>query len=292
MHKKHIMIKIQNTGGRMYYNIVLNSLNKKTDPQALKIISKLACENRDLIEARTFPTIICRYATPDEVSFYKELQEKYSLDLVFKEIKTADNVFELFNAELKQGEQEDIHLKDKPEIINRLQDGLDVLEEKEACEDDFNLSSEMIKSKIRERKEVLTSKFKPLSIYFVFVMWAAVAVLLSFSQMYDWPTKIFVMSCIFCVAMAGAIIYDYIRFKKKKTYYSSEDYYLSLIQDLTEENHKKNLALHRIENMIDTLQARTCLTLLSTEKRNVETVKEYLVQLNTLKSINEIFSLH
>ena len=134
----------------MYYNIVLNSLNKKTDPQALKIISKLACENRDLIEARTFPTIICRYATPDEVSFYKELQEKYSLDLVFKEIKTADNVFELFNAELKQGEQEDIHLKDKPEIINRLQDGLDVLEEKEACEDDFKLSSEMIKSKIRD----------------------------------------------------------------------------------------------------------------------------------------------
>lgn len=276
----------------MYYNIVLNSLNKKTDPQALKIIGKLACENRDLIESRTFPTIICRYATPDEVEFYKELQEKYSLDLVFREIKTADNIFNLFNSELKQGEQEDIHLKDKPEIINKLQDGLDVLEEKECCEDDFKNASEMIRSKIRERQENLTSKFKPFSIYFTFIVWVAISALLSFSQMYDWPTKIFVMSCIFCVTMCGAIIYDYVMFKRKKKFYGSEDYYLSLIQNLTEENHKKNLALHRIENMVDTLQARTCLTLLSTEKRNIETVKEYLVQLNTLKSINEIFSLH
>jgi hypothetical protein len=65
-----------------------------------------------------------------------------------------------------------------------------------------------------------------------------------------------------------------------------------ILQELIEQNHKKNIAIHRIENMIDTLQVRHCLTLLPTEYRNIERVEEYLIQLNTLKSINEIFSLH
>ena len=279
-------------GGPMYYNIVLNSLNANVSKKGRELIKRLACENKDLIDAKTFPVVICRYATAEEVSFYKELQKEYSFDFIFKEIKSSDNVFETFNTELKQGEQEDIHLKEKPEIINRLQDGLDVLREQESCTDDFKRASEIIKSKIREKRENIAAKFKPVSIYFVFIVWVAVCVLMALSQTYTWETKILVCSGIFCVSMAAALIYDFIVFKKNKTYYLSEDYSMLILQELIEQNHKKNIAIHRIENMIDTLQVRHCLTLLPTEYRNIERVEEYLIQLNTLKSINEIFSLH
>lgn len=276
----------------MYYNIVLNSLNANVSKKGRELIKRLACENKDLIDAKTFPVVICRYATVEEISFYKELQKEYSFDFVFKEIKSSDNVFETFNTELKQGEQEDIHLKEKPEIINRLQDGLDVLREQESCTNDFKRASEIIKSKIREKRENIAAKFKPVSIYFVFIVWVAVCVLMALSQTYTWETKILVCSGIFCVSMAAALIYDFIVFKKNKTYYLSEDYSMLILQELIEQNHKKNIAIHRIENMIDTLQVRHCLTLLPTEYRNIERVEEYLIQLNTLKSINEIFSLH
>ena len=276
----------------MYYNIVLNSLNANVSKKGRELIKRLACENKDLIDAKTFPVVICRYATSEEISFYKELQKEYSFDFIFKEIKSSDNVFETFNTELKQGEQEDIHLKEKPEIINRLQDGLDVLREQESCTDEFKKASEIIKSKIREKRENIAAKFKPVSIYFVFIAWIAVCILMALSQTYTWETKILVCSGIFCVSMAAALIYDFIVFKKNKTYYLSEDYSMLILQELIEQNHKKNIAIHRIENMIDTLQVRHCLTLLPTEYRNIERVEEYLIQLNTLKSINEIFSLH
>ena len=279
-------------GGPMYYNIVLNSLNPNVSKKGRELIKRLACENKDLIDAKTFPVIICRYATTEEISFYKELQKEYSFDFIFKEIKSSDNVFETFNTELKQGEQEDIHLKEKPEIINRLQDGLDVLREQESCTNDFKRASEIIKSKIREKRENITAKFKPVSIYFVFIVWIAVCILMALSKTYTWETKILVCSGFFCVSMAAALIYDFIVFKKNKTYYLSEDYSMLILQELIEQNHKKNIAIHRIENMIDTLQVRHCLTLLPTEYRNIERVEEYLIQLNTLKSINEIFSLH
>ena len=276
----------------MYYNIVLNSLNADVDKNGKELIKRLACENKDLIESRTFPVVVCRYATAEEVSFYKELQKKYLFDFSFKEIKSSDNVFENFNTELKQGEQEDIHLKEKPEIINRLQDGLDVLKEQECCAEDFKKASEIIKSKIREKKENISAKFKPVSIYFTFVIWVAICALLAFSQSYTWETKIFICSCIFCVVMVAAVIYDFIIFKKNQKYYLSEDYSMLILQELIEQNYKKNVSIHRIENMIDTLQVRRCLTLLPTEDRNIEKVEEYLIQLNTLKSINEIFALH
>ncbi len=207
----------------MYYNILLNSLNANVSKEGRSLIKKLACENKDLIDSKTFPVVICRYATVEELTFYKELQKKYSYDFSFKEIKSSDNIFEIFNIELKQGEQEDIHLKEKPEIINKLQDGLDVLREKEVCSEDFHNASDIIQSKIREKRENLTSKFRPMSIYFVFILWVAVSVLMACSQIYTWETKIFICSCMFCCSMLAAIIYDYVVFKKNKKYYESEE---------------------------------------------------------------------
>ena len=276
----------------MFYNIILNSLDSKINPNGISIIKNLACENKDLIELKTFPVIICRYATAEEVSFYKELQREYGFDLSVKEVKNSDNVFELFKVEIKQGEQEDIHLKEKPEIINKLQDGLDVLREEEECREDFGNSSEMIQSKIREQCEKKNLKFVPTSIYFVFVIWAVITLLLMLSQMYNLDTKLFVSGCVFCVSMGGSLIYDYLQFKKAKKYYDSEEYKQSILQEIVKQNQIKNLSIHRIENMIDTLQARNCLTLLPTQNRSIVQVEEYLKQLNTLKSINEIFSLH
>jgi hypothetical protein len=276
----------------MFYNIILNSLDSTINPKGISVIKNLACENKDLIDSETFPVIICRYATAEEVYFYKELQKEYGFDLSVKEVKNSDNVFELFKVEIKQGEQEDIHLKEKPEIINKLQDGLDVLREEECCREDFVNASEMIQSKIREQREKKKLKFTPVSIYFVFIIWAAITLLIMFSQMYTMDTKLFVSGCVFCVSMGGALIYDYVQFKKSKQYYDSEKYKMSILQEIASQNQNKNLSIHRIENMIDTLQARNCLTLLPTQNRNVVQVEEYLKQLNTLKSINEIFSLH
>ena len=52
-------------GGPMYYNIVLNSLNANVSKKGRELIKRLACENKDLIDAKTLPVDICRYATAE-----------------------------------------------------------------------------------------------------------------------------------------------------------------------------------------------------------------------------------
>lgn len=276
----------------MYYNIVLNSLGPKTDPKGLRIIKKLSCENIDLIESGTYPVIICRYATKEEKDFYEQIKQEYDFDLVFKPIKSSEDVFEVFNIELKQGEQEDIHLKERAEIISRLQDGLDVLENKQECSESFAKASQSIVSKIKEREEGIKSKLQLKSMWLGLIASLVIVVCLFVLPFFTLSNKILFSLIMASVLMVGTFLYDFINYKKRKEYYNSVECYLQLINDLTALNYSKNIAIHRIENMIDTLQVRRCLTILPTQERELSIVKDYLKQLLTLKSINEIFSLH
>lgn len=274
----------------MYYNIILNSLDYKNQ-KCVTSLSKLACENVDLIKSKTFPVIICRYATEVEKSFYEELKSVYQLDMSIKEIKSPENVFEVFNAELKQGEQEDIHLKERSEIINRLHDGKDVLEEKEICQKSFLESSSRIKRVLVDRKEQKNAKFKPVNWIYAFIIWGILSILFILLAKYSIVLELAISCGVLAILLSVITWYDYKSYKKKKEYYESDDYYVWLIKELAEQNHKKNISIHRIENLIDTLEVRTCLVLLPTEQRSLDIVKSYLKELNTLKSINEIFSL-
>jgi hypothetical protein len=108
----------------------------------------------------------------------------------------------------------------------------------------------------------------------------------------EFISKLIVSIFLFVLSVVGTIAFDFIVYRKRKSYYTSVEYYMTLITELVSLNKTKNLAIHRLENMVDTLQVRRCLTLLPTQERELSIVKEYLVQLTTLKSVNEIFSLH
>ena len=276
----------------MYYNVVLNTLGPKVDPKGLRIIKKLACENIDLIEKGTLPAIICRYATEEEKRFYENIQKEYNFDFAFKQIKSSEDIFEVFNAELKQGEQEDLHLKDRAEIISKLQDGLDVLTNKQVYTKNFNEASKSIVEKIQERDNEIVAKFKPKNLWISILVALGLAGVVFLLPVLSLFQKIITAVFMVIVLVVGTLMFDYSNYVKKKKYFNSMEYYLLLISEVAELNHSKNIAIHRIENMIDTLQVRRCLTLLPTQERDIQHVQEYLKQLLTLKSVNEIFSLH
>lgn len=276
----------------MYYNVVLNTLGPKADPKGLRIIKKLACENIDLIERGTLPAIICRYATEEEKKFYEDIQKEYGFDFAFRQIKSSEDIFEVFNSELKQGEQEDLHLKDRAEIISKLQDGLDVLTNKQVYTKNFNDASRSIVDKIKERDNEIVAKFKPKNLLISLLVALGLVGIIFVLPFFGLIQKVIAAVFMVAVLVIGTLVFDYSNYTKKKKYFNSMEYYLLLIAEIAELNHSKNIAIHRIENMIDTLQVRRCLTLLPTQERDIQHVQEYLKQLLTLKSVNEIFSLH
>ena len=117
-------------GEIILYNIVLNGIKPNFDlllqEDGLKYVKQLSCENADLIEQKTYPVIICRYAGDVEVEFYKEIAEKHGLIINAVVIPDADNAFKTFDAHVKQNEQEDLHLKSKIEVIKILENGLNL----------------------------------------------------------------------------------------------------------------------------------------------------------------------
>jgi hypothetical protein len=90
----------------------------------------------------------------------------------------------------------------------------------------------------------------------------------------------------------GSIIYDYIIYKKNKKYYTSNLYVKETIENLSKAYMDKNNSIHTVEELIDSLQARNCLVILPYDKRNMNDVENYLMELRTNKSIDEIFALH
>ena len=65
-----------------------------------------------------------------------------------------------------------------------------------------------------------------------------------------------------------------------------------LIFRISSQNSIKNNAIKNVEDVIDSLEVRNCLTLLQSEKREYENVENYLKELNSSKSIDEVFMLH
>lgn len=281
---------------RMFYNIYLDNLKAPNSneifQEGYELLQHLACENADFIRSKTFPVIICRYATKQDVKIFKDLAEKYSWEISLKEITPNGDVFATFEEELVQKEQDDLHLMKKLDVINSLESGLSVLKERDDAVDDFNDSKETSKGIIMSYYENINAKFKIISIYAMFIMWLAISGLLCFSSLYSWEDKIFFASCLFCVMIPGSIIYDYITYRKNKKHYTSSLYIQETVESLSKAYMKKNNSVHVLEELIDSLQARNCLVILPYDKRNMNDVEYYLVELKTNKSIDEIFALH
>lgn len=278
----------------MFYTILLSSIDEKVEnyKEGLDIVAKLACENADLVNSKTFPVAICRMATIEECKFYQEIADKYGFKLSIRELNSGDSVFENFEVELKQKEQIDLHLQDKATIISKLTRGLEILQIKRTSVETFENASENITSYIRERKENIEEKFFPKSIFSIFIVWILLAALLMISGSYSFEDKLFFVSLIFCCMMTFAIVYDFISFKKKKKFYNSNAFYEDLIFRISSQNSIKNNAIKNVEDVIDSLEVRNCLTLLQSEKREYENVENYLKELNSSKSIDEVFMLH
>lgn len=278
----------------MFYTILLSSIDETAEnlKEGLDVMAKLACENADLVNSKTFPAIVCRMATEEECEFYQEIAKKYKLTLSIREVNYGDSVFENFDVELKQKEQVDLHLQDKATIISKLTRGLEILKIKKASVETFEEASENIVSYIRERKENIVEKFFPKSIFSTFIVWIFLAFLLCISGQYSWDDKIFFASLIFCGMMGFAVIYDFVSFKKKKKFYNSNAFYEDLINKISIQNGIKNYAIKDVEDVIDSLEVRNCLTLLQSKQRDYENVENYLKELNSSKSIDEIFMLH
>ncbi len=280
----------------MFYNIYLDNLkapqNNDIFQEGYALLQEIACENADLVRAKTFPVIICRYATKQDVKFFNELAEKYAWEISFKEIKQNSDVFSVFEEELIQQEQDDLHLMQKSDVLTSLESGLKVLEKRDEAVDVFNDSKELSKSIILSFYENINSKFKLVSIYGMFIMWIAVAALLCISSLYSWEDKIFFISCLFCVMIPGSVFYDFIMYKKKRKYYNSNLHIKETVTILSQSYVNKNNSIHIVEDMIDSLEARNCLCILPYEKRNMNDVEFYINELKTNKSIDEIFALH
>ena len=275
----------------MLYNIVLNNINS-SDEAGLDLLKQLACENADLIISKTFPVIICRYATKKDAQFYKELAEMYGWVLSFKEVEPQDDVLTVFNEELIQKEQMDTHLLSKIEILESLEKGLAIYEEKLDMEDSIRESKSASTELIKDYYYNKTLKFQPTLIFSMFVVWIMISALLCMSALYTWETKIVIISCIFCVIMPATLIFEYIEYRKRKKHYNSNEYLHSIVQSLSEIYQTRNNAIHRVGNLIDSLAVRNSLTLLPFDKRDPSSVKNYITELQTDKSIEEIFALH
>ena len=96
----------------------------------------------------------------------------------------------------------------------------------------------------------------------------------------------------FCGIMGLTVLYDFIMYKKKKNYYKSEKCLNALIQKVGIQNTLKNKTLRDLEDVIDSLEVRNCLTVLQSNERNISCVEYYIEELNTQKSIDEVFMLH
>ena len=113
------------------------------------------------------------------------------------------------------------------------------------------------------------------------------------SRVFDMDDKIFYSSVMFCIMMGFSLVYDYYTFRKNKKSYQSREMLDNIVLNLAKTNQIKNFAIHEVENMIDSLNARNCLTILPIPKRNITSVEEYLhVLSSTNKSIEEVFVLH
>lgn len=279
------------------YNIVLTGIKPKFDlllqEHGLKYVKQLACENADLIEQKTYPVIICRYAGDEEVEFYKELGEQHGLLISAVVIPDVDNAFKTFDAHVKQNEQEDLHLKSKIEVIQILEKGLETLNYKETSYSNFKDAKQEAEDLITTRKNNIAAKFKPFSIFMSFILWMAVCAMIMLSRVFDMDDKIFYSSVMFCIMMGFSLVYDYYTFRKNKKSYQSREMLDNIVLNLAKTNQIKNFAIHEVENMIDSLNARNCLTILPIPKRNITSVEEYLhVLSSTNKSIEEVFVLH
>lgn len=272
----------------MFYDIYLNEPPQKdTDGKIRILISKLSCENADYVLKGPYPVIICRYATIEEKDFYLSFAEKNELNMTSKQIK--ETVFESFDLEIKRNEQDDTHLMNKPTIKEKLETGLEFLTEKESNESDFSNASYNILSAVRKHKEMLGLKFKPTSIYISFLMWLifACGTALLYNQLtMDW---LFMVSCAFVTLMIISLCGDYLLYKKQLRNYFSESAENSFWMLLIENNTVKNQSIHNVESCIDTLTARTKLTVLPVAKRNAESIEDLLQKFDSL-SLNEILA--
>ena len=143
------------------YNIILTGIKPNFDlllqGYGLDYVKQLACENADLIEQKTYPVVICRYAGDVEVEFYKELAEKHGLIVKAVAIPDADDAFKTFDAHVKQNEQEDLHLKSKIQVIELLENGLETLNYKATSHSNFKNAKQEAEDLIVTRKENLTA---------------------------------------------------------------------------------------------------------------------------------------
>jgi hypothetical protein len=278
----------------MFYTILLNKINEKHEnyTEGLEALKELSKENFDLIENKTFPVIICRMASQTEKEFYEEISVLYGFDITVRELKQSEDVFYNFELELKQKEQEDFHLQDKATVLTKLSNGYKLLNLFSDSKQEFDEASENIRSYICERKENILLKFFPSDIFLSFVAWLLLGVLFMFSQKYAFEDKIFLVSLMFCGIMGITVLYDFIMYKKKKIFCQSEKCLNTLIQKVGLQNSLKNKSLNDLEDVIDSLEVRNCLTVLQSNERNITCVENYIEELNTQKSIDEVFMLH
>lgn len=272
----------------MFYDIYLNEPPKKDPENKIRLlISKLSCENADYVLKGPYPVIICRYATTEERDFYLSFAEKHELNMTSKPLR--ETVFESFDLEIKRNEQDDTHLMNRPTIKEKLELGLEFLMEEKSNESDFLNASDNILSAVRKRKEMLELKFKPTSIYISFLMWLifACGTALLYNQLtLGW---LFMVSCAFVTLMSISLCGDYLLHRKQLRDYFSESGEESFWMLLIENNTVKNQSIHNVENCIDTLTARSKLTVLPVAKRNTESIEDLLQKFDSL-SLNEILA--
>lgn len=272
----------------MFYDIYLNELPKDDPENKIRILfARLSCENADYVLKGLCPVIICRYATSEERDFYLSFAKKYNLNMVSKPIR--ETVFESFDLEIKRNEQDDTHLMNRLTIKEKLKSGLEFLEEIEANESEFTNASDNILSAIRKRNEMLSAKFSPKSIYLTFLIWILFAFGMSLFYAQSTIDFLFSIGCSFVLLMSLSLLGDYLVYRNElRTYFSKsgEDSFWTV---LIENNSVKNKSIHTVEDYVDTLTARSKLTVLPVSKRDAESIGLLLQKFDDL-SLNEILA--
>lgn len=275
-------------GSKMLYDIYLNEpLKENADNKIRTLLAKLSCENADYLLSGLYPVIICRYATEEEKDFYLSFAKWNDLDITSKQIK--ESVFESFDLEIKRNEQEDTHLMNKPTIKEKLELGLAFLQDKEENESIFLNASDNILSAIRKRKEMMTLKFKPSSIYMTFLLWMifSCGIVLLFDLLL--MDLLFICSCAFITLISISLCGDYWIYKRTLQNYFSESGEKMFWDTLEINNKAKNDAIHSVEDKVDNLSARSKLTVLPVSKRDVNSIEELLEKFDEL-TLNEILA--
>ena len=272
----------------MFYDIYLRGISDQTkyNPASIELLARLSQENAGYVLQKQFPVIVCRYATVEEKNFYIEFGQKHGLDIYGK--KVDETVFDAFNSEIKRNEQMDSHLMPKPVIKELLQSGAEVLRSKEKHKEKFFSASEMIRSMIQKQTEMSTAKFSPKSIYVSFIMWLLFASMLFLMAV---ENCLLIAGCAFIGIMGLSILGDYIVYQKEIGKYFSSESEQQFWDTLISNNATKNLSIHAVEDFVDTLTARKCLTVLPASKREleeVETLLEKIDELSTAELLEEI----